>query len=708
MFFVFNYLRAKMALVFILLFVQQKAQTYFGENPVKWENTLPYSLPSEASRYDSSDLVVLNDVTEFYFYSEDNEKIRRNIKYKINTSKGVEILKRFKTPESFDYAYDENLNRQGRAARIKIPYLREYKMLAFAARRYVNNRWTNLSVKDTYEKIRWISSTGEFVDEDMLVLKLNGLMVGDIVEIYYEASFNASYGHNLFYFSGPYPKLSCEYNFLYKIKNVFAKTNFILPVNIPPENVVTLSQTKEGFTYVTKQIKASHIKANNFPVNSFEGVKLPHVKADFDFYRTFLFQSGFTEVELIKAGNFQWLILTDTLASKTVKIYDKQFNSIRKFIATLPPTGTDAQNIVFFSALCDTFNNFRYISANHLFYKESNLYNLYSGEHILKRRLPEEAMGKLYMDILADKGLFYYTANIQDKRYGEHTLKHRTHQGYENQLIALPDGDSYIYFMLRYGGVKYHLNELPFYHEGVLAALIPNNFQTTTKDKAKKLFKFIHTHKGTFNENVRTENALVRINPDSLAARFTTKESLSGQFSTVLRHYYNGDLIDSTIAPHYFKRCVDKPRSSDIRIKHSSHIETFPYRYNYNCSHNVKLENPETLSLHNWFSFLLNKTVIYEAPNYDYYFDFEFSDSYNFQLEFTKPVVLLNSDQFSKKISNDYFELESAIEKLSEQSYLVKVKLAVKKGSLPVNQNALLMDLVAELEKLNQFQLALK
>lgn len=695
-------------LVTQLFCYQAKSQAYFGEGPVKWENNIAYKIPADASKYETSDLVILSDVCEFHFYNDNNEKLVRNLKIKINTAKGLEQFKHFRTPESFDIAYDEQYYKQGRQSKVKIPFIKEFKVTSFNARKYSHQRWSNVTIKDSYEKIRWIKPSGEFMDEDLTVFKIGTLAVGDVLEIYYEANFSAFYGNNIFYFHGAYPKLSCEYNFILKIDKEFSKTPFILPVNVPEANMVTKNlNEKETYVINTKQIKLNNLPAINYPSNSFEGGRLPHVKADFSYYRnTFVSVKGnLLRTMLSKSLNFEWVVSTDTSIGDQTRIFDKQFTSVRRFMATLPPAGSDSQNVIFFRALCDTFNNFRFISANQLYYNESNLYNLYSGDHILKRRLPEQWMWKLYEDILKDNKMFYYLVNIQDKRYGDHSKKFRAHHGYERNLIALPVKDSYIYFMPRIGGVKYHLNELPFYYEAGLAALSPMNYQPDTKDKGTKIFRIIKTHHGTFNENTRTENATIKIDLDSMVARLNIKESLSGQFSTILRHLYLNELIDSTIAPNYYKRCVDKPNAHSTKIKTTSNITEFPFRYNFSCQEQIALKDSTSFSLKNWFSFPLSKSTISEKPNLDYYFDFDFSDSYNFMLEFNRIVEVKNLLLFNKKIDNEFFNLESEIVKNSESAYLVKAKLIVKQRSVPVDKCELLMELLEDLEQLNNFKL---
>lgn len=707
-------LQLKLQLIVYLFFFTFKVfpqSTSFGDEPVTWSSVKSPTIPVLAEKYSDMDIIILDDKTEFRFYSASNELIVRNLLLKINTANGLLKLQNFKLPESFDEAYDANYYKQGRRSKIKTPFIAEYHVTKFGARKFSSNKWEPVVFKLKYEKLRWIKYTGEFINDQLTNFQFQNISIGDIVEIKYEADFNSMYGSNLFYFQSTYPKLNCEYDFIYKVNKRFGDYSFIFPMNLK-DSLVSRSYYENGENVVfTDKIKIKNVEAVNYPANSFESITQPHVFADFKFYRVLngSYPSGdgrIYDYDLYRPKKFEWIIYTDTVNNYT-KIYDKQFSSIRKFVATLPPLNNDSTNITFFKALCDTFNNFRFISSNQLFYNESALYELYSGDHLLKRRLIEHTMWKLYRDILNDKKIFYYTANIEDRRYGEHNMGYRTHYAYENDLIAIPTKNTYIYFMPRYDGIKYHLNELPFYYEGSLAALSAKNFQEDTKNKDSKVFKIMKTHRGTYNENTRTENATVKIALDSLKANFVIKESLSGQFSTVLRHLYLNEYIDSTISPHYFKKCLDKPNSTNQKIKLSSSINEFPFRYTFNCSEKISLIDPKNLTIKNWFSFPISKAIIPEIPMHDYYFDFDFSDSYNFLLDFDSPVEIKNQTDFTKKINNEYFELESEIIKNSESTYLLKVKLVIKKLKLPLENINVLESLIKELDSLNNFSLVL-
>lgn len=124
--------------------------------------------------------MILSDLAEIHFYSSTSERLVRTIKYKINDQKGIEYLKHYAMPESFDYAFDTKLYKQGRRSRIKTPAMREFNVKVFAARKFSRQHWSNVTVKDRYETQKWIKSTGEFSDESIFVFNLGLISVGDV------------------------------------------------------------------------------------------------------------------------------------------------------------------------------------------------------------------------------------------------------------------------------------------------------------------------------------------------------------------------------------------------------------------------------------------------------------------------------------------------------------------------------------------------
>jgi hypothetical protein len=683
---------------------------FFKNNKFDWNDLKKVNLNEDISEFSNYDLVILDEVTEFRFHKF-SRSVTRLLTIKINSEKGGKQASEFKLPESFDLAYDAHRFKQGRESRIKTPFISEYSLIKFSARKLVGGSWKQLHFNDRYEEIKWISGSGEFINDELTQFKIQDVNAGDVIQIYYEADFRGLYGSGQFYFYGANPKIRSEYNFSYEVDKIYSGHMFVAPMNLNDSAIKYKDEIKGDMVISNCNVVLRNLEAVNYPSNAFPGNTLPHLYVDMGFLPIIAnsYPDGTSrhyEYVYVKPKKFEWVINNDTSLFYT-RIYNKYYASLRKFVSTLPPVHPDSNNINFFRSLCDTVNSFRYLTMNHLYYNESNLYEISTIDHVLRRRLAGSSH-KLCRDILNDNSIFYYLATIQDKRLGEHSPFFRVHPSYESTLISIPNKNNYLYFLSRPRGLIYHLNELPFYLEGSLAALLPMNLQEKDTAKLQKFYKFIKTHKGAFNENTRTENATVKIDLDKQEGKYAGKESLSGQFSTILRHLYLNELIDSTLSPHYFKKCTDKPRTALSRISLSSKISDFPFRYTFNCSENLTLAEKNKISLSNWFSFTLNRQFFPEKPNHNFYFDFEFTDAYNFLLDFSVPKKIRNAHVFDKNINNEYFELESGIIRQSETSYLVKVRLAVKKNKIPVANMQLLMDVITHLEELNSFTIEIE
>lgn len=262
-------------------------KTYYGDEPLSWADTKPITLPSSIGKYQSADLVILNDQVEFYFYGSNNEKVFRSITFKINTETGLQILSTYRLPESFDRGFDLHMNKQGRAARIKVPLTNEYTVKKLGARKFAHNRWSDVPFKLKYERTRWVRSggdfAGEFADEDYPLFQFENLAIGDVVQLYYEATFNSNYGNNLFYFNSVYPKLECEYTFNYRVRRGFEGTAFILPVNIHDTLRSRNILPGPDYSILTDKIRFMDLKGINYVSNSFAGKKIALCVCRFSF-----------------------------------------------------------------------------------------------------------------------------------------------------------------------------------------------------------------------------------------------------------------------------------------------------------------------------------------------------------------------------------------------------------------------------------------
>jgi hypothetical protein len=680
-----------------------------GIRQYEWkEHRLP-EIPSVLDEYGTCDLVIIKDEVDFH-YLNDN-RVTRNVLFKINTAKGVEKLSALELPESFDKGYDLHYMAQGIRSRFRLPAVDDFRLKVFGSRKFANGKWSVVPSDYRYERRRKFFQDGLYSDCEYINVVHHGLMPGDLLELHYEADFSGIYGTGQYYLHDSIPKLKCDYSFEYTLQERLSKAQNVLPVNVP-DSLIQKSVSKQGeLETINYQITSDRLEAVRYPIHSRQGKCLPHVCVNFSFqkivYNTVATKSGLGEEVLIQPGaNFSWRHLVDTTVNETTVNY-KQTLSLRKFLTQFPSHSTDSSKFRFLSALCDSFGSFQCLNPYFLNMNDGPLYELYSGEHLLKRRWPPHKAWKLWMDLLQDSRIFYYVGNMHDQRYGDHDLNLRPHYRYEGFLLAVPTGSSYNYFVPRTNGVALHLNELPFYYEGALTLMNARNFQPDIKNKMARSVDMVRTRKSGWRENLRTENALIKVSLAEKKVELKIKESLSGQFSTLLRHLYLGSFIDSSVSAAYFRKCSDKPLMSEKTVKLLDRNGVYPFRYTFACSGIIPAKGNE-LNMTNWFSFTLSRLRLPEVPRHDYYFDFVFTDSYNYSIEFDREVEFLNKEEFSRKLSTAYYELESELAQTGANSGVMRLRLILKKDKIPAADGKMLCQLADHLDFLNSYTLKYK
>jgi hypothetical protein len=83
-------------------------------------------------------------------------------------------------------------------------------------------------------------------------------------------------------------------------------------------------------------------------------------------------------------------------------------------------------------------------------------------------------------------------------------------------------------------------------------------------------------------------------------------------------------------------------------------------------------------------------------------------DVYNYAFEFNKAVTIVNPEDFTKSIKNNYFELSSSMVKQTETAYLLNVMVKIKEEVLPESKAQELIAFSHELDNLNHAVLKLK
>ncbi|MES2761247.1 MAG: hypothetical protein V4677_03530 [Bacteroidota bacterium] len=654
-----------------------------------------------ADSFKNDDAVILNDDINLNF---PEHYIKRRQAVKILNEKGLAHYKTISLPQNFDITKANNPTyKQGRFCKRNIPFIYEYKIIYFSARIIRNKTMTEIPIKVTGNKVFWVKYDGERIPDFEYKFDFPDLQVDDIIEYSYKAEISGSYDSDQFYLNDYFPKLKSSLSIRVLAPAKIDRSDVILNHNIDSTHCIRTLVPDRNNTYLNFNYTYSNLKAIKYSQNVLAGRNLPHVTASIYSMDKHYFNESLQSVKYLYTTKYSWFVIPDSLIEKT-KVYDKYGANMRKFISKFPENLKDSSHTLFFAQVIDSINTYKFVTAEQMHYGKDAQYALTSSEKLMRRELIEEFIGETYSDILFEKNIFYYRANVQDRRLGLHTTANRSHEDYELEFIALPVKNSFKFYLPRFNGVKYLPDELPFYYEGSFCALFPKNTKAALYKEGLQDLKFIKTPASTYNENVRAENAVFKINIDSALIRSTIKINLNGQFSTILRHFYNNEIIDSTIKPEYFKKCTDKPNSYDKQIKLLSQAKNFPFKSSYMCSENIRTSKAQ-LDLTNWFSFIFDKGNFKDPVTQNYFLDFTFTDTYNFLFEFNKPTEISNMDDFNKKLSNDFFEVSSIINKQENNKYLLTVSTKAKQYLLPEEKSEYLTEYLNLLSEINSLKL---
>ncbi|MGZ3883244.1 MAG: hypothetical protein ACXVPQ_00705 [Bacteroidia bacterium] len=690
-------MRHNVFLFLLLLPFFISAQSFPLQDEFAWDDNFVNYKPLPDS-LKTADAVILREQLDI-----GSTYIKRRVAVKINSEKALNEFSSLQLPENFDLTNYPHLNKQGRFKNRKDPFIYSYKIQYFAARVIKNNKKIiDVKPKHQAKKVMWINLHGDHFYDYISDLEIGRLEAGDILEYTYKAYVDWRGGQSVIYPNSVYPKLDYNLKIVTHFASRFKNIILVYDYNIPKEQVTVSTEHKSGEEVDTHSYHFDFLKGISYPEHAVVGLTLPNIAINHGAYT--MVTTGINLKTQTVFDKYKWILRIDTL--QKIKIYDKYHTNLRKFMSKFPEDKADTTGSVFFSQLTDTMNAMKFSSAEELSYDEEAQYSVVSSEQLNKGKLPEEFVYKAYDALLSERSVFFYTCHVIDRRYSSVNAEYRNHYYMERLLLAIPEKKSFRYYMPRFRGVKYFPDELPFYFEGTKCVMMPCYNCAGNSKNAQLLF--VTTPKSTTNENVRTENASCKVITDSFKIAVNIKENLSGQFSTLLRHCYSKDYIDSTVPANYFKKCVNKPHATGIKSKQISGQKQFPFKHSYACNEQIAMGSRTTVDLTNWFSFPWSREQFPKTPNHDFFMDFPCTDVYNYLFEFDKPAEITNPEDFSKKLSNDYFEVSSSLVKQEDAKYLLNITVKVKQVVIPQRDGTKLVEFAEMLDQINNFKLQLK
>ena len=565
----------------------------YKKHQYHWANQQPLIIEVD-EQFLHEDAIILNEENSIKVFGVKSEFItvnfQKRLRIKYLTQTGIDNYSTFTLPESFDPLYDFRyaslLNKQNS---FYGPKYFDTKVIWFAARVIKKNG----SVVDAIIKDQILKDTviynKKFYRSFFYQFSIKELEPGDELEVHYntEIPYDPNwfrFNSNRIFFHGSIPK-----------------QKYTITLECPKKLEYSLLNCKADSTFETDKRIIHYWQKKNLPGCMSEPgakphLKLPHIvynihEDDYRYYTKHM--SGelipipfWNYILRIREAKAAWL---KRVAEKMIR--DKQNTMVNKFISETSQGVTDTVSFIrarkVHHAIAETFK----YHNDHAFFAEIDIGLERMGSYTEKKTLREISRYNLYAKILNRLNTHYYTAYLMDKRIA--TLS----KGYISPLIdndfafvILSNDKKPVYLYPKRSRYGYEVDELPFYWENTPVMLV-SIFKLWADYKVD--LNFIQTPPSNEQNNFRTSSVLATISLNPAVINFEATVTLSGQFSTITREYYQYGYKDPTINPLYYTRICDiggNPKLINSEI--TSHQSVYPFKTNlkvkYTCEDLLK------------------------------------------------------------------------------------------------------------------------
>ncbi len=204
----------------------------------------------------------------------------------------------------------------------------------------------------------------------------------------------------------------------------------------------------------------------------------------------------------------------------------------------------------------------------------------------------------------------------------------------------------------------YQVNELPFYLENTPSLHI---WQMADSHLNPKVVQVYPTPGSETLQNYRTTNVKVQVNLQTKQLLFESKLALSGQFSTLIRGFYQYNSIDSTVNPRYYRHFAKLSDATQITSKPEINVQSdYPFKADIRLQYtdNTLITQPNNstyqINLSNWIQHILADGFNAQKRTLPFYPDFKGTDTYNYYLEFDRDVRIEGFKDLPLTVDNEF------------------------------------------------------
>ncbi len=598
----------------------------------------------------NEDIAILNEHIRYTFIGVKAHFLKlvidRDVEFKILNEKGAKVLKQFTLPEPVDETYFVH------APDIRsISPLLDYSTVLSFEGEIVRSDKSTTAITNNPKIItaKTLSDKGFFGIISTYSFDIPNLQVGDIVKIRYKVS--APFENNIyallisrFFFHRKYPVKSLDFSFSY---DKALQADVIFNNNCAVSAIV--NGGNRDYTWHFDNLPGCLDEEGSRPY-----VDLPWFSFHPKLNETLEYNFDSFEENYVKP----WYLMTGDKEGK-FEYYYKEYEQ-----------GINNQDNSGFNKVAKKFNDRRNDSLNNLrlwdFQKWMSDSTDYDPDTIYYQREESQLISKpgvdLYNGVVRDHsinnvyaamiprlGYSFLNAYIIDKRVGALSSKYFASLHENDLLFAVPINENVSYVLPASERNHYYFEELPFYYEDSPVILIHYSDFKGYKRNYYDSLRVVNTPGSMFSENLRNVSSMVDINTATMSMSFSTRLILSGQYSTLTRNLYLGNLSDNTINPLYHRKIweiggIDKPGSYSI----VGNEYVFPYKTTVKANYTSKAikkeeDNTFEIDVADWFLHAIYPEFTSANRTTAFYPDFMGSDKYFYLLTFDKDIEITDA-----------------------------------------------------------------
>ena len=335
------------------------------------------------------------------------------------------------------------------------------------------------------------------------------------------------------------------------------------------------------------------------------------------------------------------------------------------------------------------------------------------GTYLEKGILREASRHEFYYHMLDRVNKPYYKILLQDQRIQiidtlNPGICYADHLAY---ILFDEDSNSYLFYP-KTGRFGYYTNELPFYLMGQYVHLIPQMVPRKIYDRepdhiAYPLKSIESSQYAVNNKKVVTS---IQVSLEKLESSIQQQVSLSGQFSTLTRGYYQYGWKDTTISPTYYSDIFNKIPLSQVHL--DSAQKTYPYFHQFGMIGDQYKNVYSTLDS----SYVVDLSQLinshYENINAkyfkaNYHCDFPGKEEFWVEINFDQLVKIEDLNSHQHKIICPQFAFNSQITKVADNHYQLQLSWDIKEANISSKEVPILSEVFKEIRRLSLLKIKL-